>query len=121
MTGVHVRELMLLIQNSMDWIDDFPITESAVNRAINDARESTYALGIDNPEWHKLAEVYLDKTILNEEDYRSLLFRRCVLEYRDQQGKRWYDIHPIIEEIDAFKNALDEVKRQKSEGKSQES
>ncbi|HAC63792.1 MAG TPA: pilus assembly protein PilB [Cyanothece sp. UBA12306] len=103
MTGGHVRELMLLMQSSIDWIADLPITESAVNRAINDARESTYALAIDNQEWQKLAAVSLSGNIQNEQDYRSLLFRRCVLEYRDEQGKKWYNVHPIIEEIEEFK------------------
>ncbi|NES83086.1 MAG: ATP-binding protein, partial [Moorea sp. SIO2B7] len=115
-TGGHVRELMLLMQTAMDWIDDFPITEQAVNQAINDARDNTYRNAVDQDEWQKLARVYHYKSIPNDEEYRSLLFRRCVLEYRDmnEQGNmvRWYDVHPLIEETPEFEEAL-KVQNQK--------
>lgn len=113
MTGGHVRELMLLMQTSMDWIDNLPITEAAVKRAINEARESTYNLTIDEPEWEKLAIVNQQKKITNEEGCRSLLFRRCLLEYQDidDQGemRRWHNVHPLIEEIEEFKTALNKL------------
>jgi hypothetical protein len=113
MTGGHVRELMLFMQSSMDWIDNLPITDAAVKRAINEARESTYRVAIDEHEWDKLAVVNQQKKIPNEEGYRSLLFRRCVLEYQDinEQGDmvRWHDIHPLIEDLEEFKTALNKL------------
>lgn len=109
MTGGYVRELMLFMQTAMDYIDDFPITEQSINRAINDAREKTYKIGINQSEWKKLAIVARDKTIPNELEYRSLLFRRCILEYWeiDEKGNptRWYDVHPLIEDIKDFRQA----------------
>ncbi len=113
MTGGHVRELMLLMQSSMDWIDNLPITEAAVKRAINKARESTYRVAIDEPEWEKLAIVNHQKKIANEEGCRSLLFRRCLLEYQDIDDngnmQKWHDVHPLIEEIEEFKTALNKL------------
>ena len=110
MTGGHVRELMLLLQSSMDWIDDLPITEAAVKRAINEAKENTYRLTIDEHEWSKLATVHQQKKILHEEEYRSLLFRRCVLEYQDNNKEgnsvKWYDIHPLLEDLEELKTLL---------------
>ncbi|NES83084.1 MAG: ATP-binding protein [Moorea sp. SIO2B7] len=108
-TGGHVRELMLLMQTAMDWIDNFPITEQAVNQAINNVRDNTYRSAVDQDEWQKLAQVYLDKSIPNDEEYRSLLFRRCVLEYRyiNELGNivRWHDVHPLIEGTEEFQQA----------------
>ena len=58
----------------------------------------------------KESQFYRLKNIPNDEEYRSLLFRRCVLEYRDFDAEgnpvSWYDIHPLIEGISEFKSAL---------------
>ncbi|NEO96859.1 MAG: hypothetical protein F6K56_44885 [Moorea sp. SIO3G5] len=39
-----------------------------------------------------------------------MLFRRCVLEYREFDGEgnpvRWYDVHPVIEGTPEFQSAL---------------
>ena len=113
MCGGHVREMMLLMQTSMDAIDDFPITENAVNLAINEARDTTYQNAVDQDEWLKLAQVSKLKKIINEEECRDLLFRRCLLEYRgvDSQGNhtRWHDVHPLIKDIKEFQDALKEL------------
>lgn len=110
MSGGHVREMMLLMQTAMDDIDNFPITNSAIHYAINEARDRTYRSAVDHDEWRKLVTVYQSKNIPNDSEYRDLLFRRCVLEYRSPNSKgdctSWYDIHPMIIDIDEFQNAL---------------
>ncbi|UXE61891.1 MAG: ATP-binding protein [Woronichinia naegeliana WA131] len=110
MTGGHVREMMLLMQTAIRQSGGLPITEKAVNRAINEATDATYRSSVDSEEWEKLAQVYLSKNLPNEEEYRDLLFRRCVLEYRDfnQQGNpvRWYDVHPLLEGTSEFQEAI---------------
>ena len=106
MTGGHVREVMFLMQEALNWIDDFPITQEAVENAIAISR-NTYNNTIDHGDWVKLVEVFKNKKIVNESSYRELLFSRCVLEYRDPETlKVWHDIHPLIEDIDEFKDAL---------------
>ena len=69
---------------------------------------------VDEVDWDKLAEVAQTKHIPNEDDYRRLLFDRCVLEYRtveetedDFQTVRWHDVHPLIQKIDSFEQALE--------------
>jgi len=110
MTGGHVRDLMLLMQSAIRRVDDLPINIKAVNRDISDARDGTYRNAVNSEEWDKLAKVYRLKNIPNDEEHRSLLFRRCVLEYRDFDAEDnlvcWYDIHPLIEGISEFKSAL---------------
>jgi hypothetical protein len=107
---------MLFMQTATYYIDNLPITQKAVNRAINEARDNTYRNAVDSHEWEKLVIVSESKNIPNEEEYRSLLFRRCVLEYQEMSEtgdiKRWYDIHPLIEDIDEFKSAKEIYLRQ---------
>ena len=106
MTGGHVREIMLLMQESINWIDAFPLTSDAVKKAIATSR-NTYENQVDNQDWSKLAEVSQRKKIINQDSYRQLLFSRCVLEYREADSlKVWHDVHPLIEEIDQFKDAV---------------
>ena len=39
--------------------------------------------------------------------FSELLFNGSVLEYNGE--RMWYDVHPVIQEIDAFKKALADV------------
>ncbi|NMF67531.1 ATP-binding protein, partial [Brasilonema octagenarum UFV-OR1] len=45
-----------------------------------------------------------------DDQYRSLMYNRCLLEYRyldeDQEMQRWYDIHPLIQGIAELKEAV---------------
>jgi hypothetical protein len=103
MSGGHLRELMQLIQGSLDWTDTLPISANAVRRAIARAR-NTYRDTVDETDWEKLAIVFKNKQLVNDDDYRNLLFSRCVLEYRytDDQGemRRWHDIHPLLRGVE---------------------
>jgi hypothetical protein len=111
-SGGHVREVMQLMQTALDWTDDLPIPADAVQRAITNARNN-YRSAVDAVDWEKLAEVSASKRILNDDDYRNLLFSRCLLEYRyiDATGeiKRWHDAHPLIKEIDEFREAISKM------------
>ncbi len=82
---------------------------SAVKRAISELRE-TYNKVIDGEEWPYLVEVAKEKVIANRNDaFRSLLFRRYILEYRylDDEGEIqvWHDVHPLIRGLEGFKRA----------------
>jgi hypothetical protein len=112
MSGGHVRNLMQLIRTALDWTDELPITAAAVQRAIEEARD-TYRNTIQESQWETLAKVCLQKQADNNELHLRLLLNRCLLEYRyyDSQGKlqRWCNIHPLIEEIEQFQKALTKV------------
>lgn len=105
-TGGHLREIMFLMQESINEIDEFPITRKALDIAIAKSR-NTYEVQVDHENWQKLVEIYNCQKIINADDYRELLFTRCVLEYRIPETLEiWHAIHPLIEEIPEFKNAL---------------
>lgn len=98
-TGGHVREIMFLIQASVTRIRTFPITKSSLHKAIAISR-NTYENQVDHQDWQKLVDIYNRKKIINEDDYRQLLFTRCVLEYREPDTlKVWHAVHPLIKEI----------------------
>jgi hypothetical protein len=109
MSGGHVRNLMNLMKAALQNTKELPIGDRAVKRAISELRE-TYNKVIDGDEWVYLVEVNKEKVIANRNDaFRSLLFRRCILEYRylDDEGEIqvWHDVHPLIRGLEGFKRA----------------
>lgn len=112
MSGGHVRNLMQMIQKSIEWTDTLPIKKRAVQRAIEEARE-TYYRTVQVEQWELLARVNQSKQVDNDEQHLRLLLNRCLLEYRyyDASGglQVWCDIHPLIEGIPKFQDALAKV------------
>ncbi len=109
MSGGHIRNVMLLIRSAFDHIESLPITKQAVQRSITQARE-IYHRTVEENQWNLLAEVYKSKAIKNDDEYRKLLFNRCILQYAffDDEGEMqvWYDVHPLIRAIPEFKGGL---------------
>ena len=113
MSGGHVRNLLLLTQDAIGRTADLPISKRAVQRAITQARD-TYRRTVNHDQWGLLAEISRTKRVVNDDKYRSLLFNRCLLEYRylDGEGEvqRWCDVHPLIRGIQEFKEAVEQTK-----------
>ncbi|UNU26515.1 AAA family ATPase [Microcoleus vaginatus] len=109
MSGGHVRNLLLMMQEAITRTEDLPITAKAAQRAITQARD-VYRRTPEEGEWQILAKVSHTQRILNDEQHRDLLFSRCILEYRyyDEEGEMqpWYDVHPLIKGIKQFKDCL---------------
>lgn len=109
MSGGHVRNLLLLTQDAIGRTEELPVSEKTVRRAITQARD-TYRRAVEDHQWKLLAEVSCSKRIINDNSYRSLMYNRCLLEYRylddDGEMQRWYDIHPLIQGISEFKEAV---------------
>jgi len=112
--GGHIRELMQMMQDSINRTDQFPISAKAVQRAITELR-AVYHRAVEEPEWERLALVsHRRREIPNDNEHRSLLQRRCILEYRclDREGeiRIWYDVHPLIYKIQRFQDELVKLK-----------
>ncbi|MEQ9671495.1 MAG: AAA family ATPase [Coleofasciculus sp. G2-EDA-02] len=112
MSGGYMRDLIQLAQEATNRTDQLPISARAVQRAIAELRD-VYQRAVEEDQWQILAQVYKSKEIGNDNLHRSLLFNRCLLEYRyiNQQGEKhtWYDVHPLILELSKFKDALNKV------------
>ncbi len=109
MSGGHMRVLMQLLQRSIDWIEELPITAAAARAAIEEQRD-TYRTAIAANRWMTLAQTHHSKQFTNDEESLMLLLNRSLLEYRyyEDSGslKQWCDVHPLIEGFDQFKKAL---------------
>lgn len=104
-TGGHVRNLVFLLQTAIKYNEDrLPLQAEALKLAIRQLR-NTYRNTVEDDQWAMLATVARSKRITNTDAYRSLLFSRCVLEYVDEEGQIWHDIHPVIEQISEFREA----------------
>ncbi|NES21727.1 MAG: ATP-binding protein [Symploca sp. SIO3E6] len=99
MSGGYVRDLVQLMQEAITKTDALPIRARAVQRAA-DALRDVYRRAVEENQWEVLGKVHQSKKIENEQMERSLLFSRCVLEYRyfDDNGDKhtWYDAHPLL-------------------------
>ena len=106
MSGGHVRNLVILVQYAIDYQDELPIRRQSVEKAIRKMRR-TYRDSVNAWEWELLAQVAREKRAPNDENFRSLLFRRCILQYLDEDGETWHSIHPLLEEVDEFREVLE--------------
>jgi len=99
MSGGYARDLVQLMQEAINKTNTLPISAKAVQRAGDDLRD-LYRRAVEEEQWAVLREVHREKSIENQEMERSLLFSRCVLEYRyfDDAGDKqtWYDAHPLL-------------------------
>ncbi|GGA48720.1 hypothetical protein [Okeania sp. KiyG1] len=80
-SGGHVRDLMFLMQSVIKRAGgQLPISARVVQRAITEAR-LPYQRSVQEKEWQVLVDVFRSKKVLNNQQHRSLLFNRCLLEY----------------------------------------
>jgi len=111
-SGGHVRGLMSLIQEAINKTSSLPISSRALSRAISDSR-LVYEQAVEANQWEMLANVFKTKTIENDNQYRSLLFNRCVLEYRyldeQEEVRRWYGVHPLLHNSEKFKETISKL------------
>ncbi|NER46595.1 MAG: ATP-binding protein [Symploca sp. SIO1A3] len=99
MSGGYVRDLVQLMQEAITKTDVLPLEARAVRRA-TDALRDVYRRTVEEQQWALLRDVHETKAIKNDEMHRSLLFSRCLLEYRyfEDNGDKhiWYDVHPLL-------------------------
>jgi len=103
MSGGHVRNLVILMQYAIDYQDRLPITGRSMELAVRKMRR-TYRESVDagKNEWELLAQVAVAKIAPNDDRFRSLLFRRCILQYLDDDGETWHDVHPLLFDVEEF-------------------
>jgi hypothetical protein len=111
-SGGNIRELLQMAQETLILTADLPITERTVNRAISKLRD-TYQRTIEESEWSLLAQVHCTGSILNGNEYRSLLHRRCILEYRSAnlngEITTFYRVHPLVELLSRLQDELNKL------------
>ncbi|MGH9832573.1 MAG: hypothetical protein ACRD9Y_06110 [Blastocatellia bacterium] len=108
--GGHLRELMTLMRYNIEYADEAqpqPITMVSAQRAM--ARAVTvFSRTIPEEHFIKLACVHLTNRILNDADHQLMLFNLSVLEYANGE-EPWYDVHPAVQRLTSFRQALARV------------
>ncbi len=94
MSGGHVRDLLILLN---EWIGedmDFPLTDAGLEKVIKERRNATTRC-ISEEEKKMLEQVKVTHRVSDEEGYQKLIHSRFVFEYLDEEGS-WFDVNPII-------------------------
>jgi hypothetical protein len=98
MSGGHVRSLLVLLTEMLDWVDDLPIQPDTVDRyAPRAARNLAKGLFGEDKEMLKL----VDRTKQAVEDVRffNLLRNHYVFAYEAGTEEYWYGLNPLLREI----------------------
>ena len=122
MSGGSVRDAMRLVAyaaNSARADDKTKIDMAAAKEAVQDMRLDYERLLIPGQIYYPVLakihqtkrdwfadvdELNLERLALCQELFRDLLFNGAVLEYNGEEN--WYDVHPAIQQIKAFREAL---------------
>ncbi len=101
-TGGHVRDLLRLLS---EWIragKQLPLSAEVLERLIRASRNDM-TMNISQQEWELLRNVHQSRRVGSDPAYQTLIRRRLVFEYRDDDGS-WFDVNPILigaSELDA--------------------
>ncbi len=101
-SGGVVRDLMRLIRMSTE-TDAAMISTTEVDYAINTLRKQ-YDRLIRNEDIAIFKQIKTTQRIQSDESFARLLNLRLVLEY--ENGHRWANLHPVIDQIDWVAEAL---------------
>jgi hypothetical protein len=74
------------------------IDTSALNESFRDL-VNDYKLSLETEDYPKLVKVHNTKDISIDEEHKKMLYRSVILEYMEPDGKKWYDLHPAVEQV----------------------
>ena len=111
-SGGCIRDLLRLIQYSCIETAGETIASQTVERAIRRLRNE-FKNQIPKEYYPELAKIGIDKDTEATDTHRVILYRRYALKYNGHE--EWADVHPIILEIEAYKQALLKEKEEKRE------
>jgi len=105
-SGGHIRDLLHLVRYACDYSSD-KISSLAVDKAIR-ALVREYDRLVKDEDLARLVKVHQEKRLPSDPEYSLLPYHLIVLEY--QNGERWADVHPAVQETRKFRKAWDDAK-----------
>jgi hypothetical protein len=112
-SGGHIRDLMHLMRYACDYSDK-RISALAIDKAIR-ALVREYDRLVKDADLPRLVKVHQEKRLPSDPDYAFLPYHLIVLEY--QNGERWADLHPAVQETRKFKEAWENEKNKSGKKK----
>ncbi len=104
MCGGCVRDLMHLLTLAYEMSDGDVLSRRGVQIAVNELR-ATYSRELSHQDYERLADIAARESVPRDEETLRLLYNRWALEYYDEEGGVWLDVHPLVIEIDDFQDA----------------
>jgi len=107
-SGGHIRDLLHLVRYACDYSAE-KITSQAVDKAIR-ALVREYDRLVKDEDLPRLVKVRRERRLPSDPEYSLLPYHLIVLEY--QNGERWADIHPAVQETRKFRKAWEDEQGQ---------
>lgn len=98
-SGGHIRDLMHLMRYACDYSAE-RISPLAADKAIR-ALVREYDRLVKDADLPRLVKVHREKRLPSDAEYALLPYHLIVLEY--QNGERWADLHPAVQESRKFR------------------
>lgn len=98
LSGGHVRSLLQLLTELLDYVDELPISTDVVEQFVARTAASR-AVGLEPADIDILREVAQRKDKINDPRFLLLLRNLHVFAYEDGSGRHWYDVNPLLLKI----------------------
>jgi hypothetical protein len=99
LSGGHVRSLLVLVSELLDWVDDLPITAPTVDRFVpRAAKDLARALAASDKEL--LAELRRTGVPPETDRFWPLVRNHYVFAYESGDDDYWYGLNPLLQEIE---------------------
>ncbi len=98
MSGGHVRGLLVLVSELLDWVEDLPITQTTVERYLpRAAKDLARAL---TPSDRELLTILASTGVAPENPrFWDLIRNHYVFAYESGDDEYWYGLNPLLREI----------------------
>lgn len=103
MSGGCIRDLMHLVTLAFEMSTGDQLTTKDCNLAIQELR-ATYSRELALDHYERLAAIAHRREVPRDDLTQELLFNRWALEYSKPEGGVWIDVHPLVIEIEEFRD-----------------
>lgn len=104
MSGGCIRDLIHLVTLAFEMSEDEKLSPRGCQLAIQELR-ATYSRELSREHYERLAQIAARRKVPRDELTQDLLFNRWALEYSDPDAGVWIDVHPLVIEIEEFRDA----------------
>jgi hypothetical protein len=99
LSGGHVRSLLVLVSELLDWVEELPVSEEVVERYVPRAAKDL-ARALVPSDRELLAELQRTGVAPEEARFWDLVRNHYVFAYESGDEEYWYGLNPLLREID---------------------